>query len=225
MSDPQFWAALAGIVWIDLLLSGDNAVVIAMVCRQLPPRQRAIGMTLGAGAAVGLRVVFSFFVASLIAIPGISIAGGAFLLYVAAHLVMASDEEGSEHKPSTTLLGAISTIAIADAGMSLDNVMAIAALSHGNVILMAFGVLLSIPLVIGGSAIISTLLGRFPILKWAGAGLLGWVAGGIIASDPYVADLLKAGPHALHYALAGLGLVYVVTLGLAARRPAGPEAI
>lgn len=218
--DPHFWAALAGIIWIDLLLSGDNAVVIAMVCRQLPARQQRIGMVLGAGAAVGLRIVFAFIIAWLIAIPGLSLIGGLFLLWVAAGLVMSGGDGAHDAKPTKTLLGAVVTIAIADAGMSLDNVMAIAALSHGSVALMAFGVLLSIPIVIAGSALISGLIARFPILVWAGGGLLGWVAGGIIATDPYVTGLVGFDAHHLHYAAAIIGLILVLGAGfLAQSRP------
>lgn len=216
--DANFWAALAGVVWIDLLLSGDNAVVIAMMCSRLPPAQRRMGIVLGASAAVGLRIVFAFCVAWLMAVPGLSLVGGLFLLWVAAKLVIDHGAEDEETKASTTLLGAVATIAIADAGMSLDNVLAIAALSHGNFWLMAFGVLLSIPIVIAGSTLISGLLARFPVLIWAGAALLGWVAGGIIASDSYVKAYLKPvarmDDHALHYGLAAAGLALTVAVGL-----------
>lgn len=215
--DANFWAALAGIIWIDLLLSGDNAVVIAMVCSRLPPAQRRMGIILGASAAVGLRIIFAFCVAWLMAVPGLSLIGGLFLLWVAAKLVIDHGAEDEEAKASTTLLGAVTTIAIADAGMSLDNVLAIAALSHGNIYLMAFGVLLSIPIVIAGSALISGLLARFPILIWAGAALLGWVAGSIIASDSYVKAYVPMDEHALHYAFAAAGLAITVALGLLIR--------
>ncbi|WP_342148024.1 TerC family protein [Methylorubrum sp. SB2] len=219
--DANFWAALAGIVWIDLLLSGDNAVVIAMVCARLPPAQRRMGIVLGATAAVGLRIVFAFGVAWLMAVPGLSLVGGLFLLWVATKLVIDHGADDEETEPSSTLLGAVTTIAIADAGMSLDNVLAIAALAHGNFWLMALGVLLSIPVVIAGSTLISGLLTRFPVLVWAGAALLGWVAGGIIASDNYVKDYLK--PHvplnesAFHYGLAAAGLALTLAVGLFVR--------
>lgn len=216
--DPQFLAALAGIVWIDLLLSGDNAIIIAMVCRKLPESQRRIGMVLGASAAVGLRIIFAFLVAWLMAVPGLSLAGGLFLLIVAAKLIIDAQDEDTNRPPRATLLGAVVTIAIADAGMSLDNVMAIAALSQGSLTLMAFGVLLSIPIVIAGSTLVSTLVARYPFLVWAGAGLLGWVAGGIIAGDRYVVTTLQAEPGVLHYASAAVGLVLVLAFGLYARR-------
>lgn len=205
--DHLFWVALLGIVWIDLLLSGDNAVVIALVSRQLPEKQQKWGIIGGTAAAIGLRVVMSFFAAFLLGIPALSIVGGLFLLWVAAKLLMGEDEAEDGVKPAMTLGAAIGTIAVADASMSLDNVMAIAALSHGNMVLMATGVLLSIPLVIAGSAVISMVIGKFPILTWAGAGLLGWVAGGIIASDPWAAPYLE------HYSSSIFGAALVLVVG------------
>ncbi|WP_315768580.1 MULTISPECIES: TerC family protein [unclassified Bradyrhizobium] len=204
--DHLFWVALLGIVWIDLLLSGDNAVVIALVSRQLPPSQQKWGIIGGTAAAIGLRVGMSFFAGLLLNIPALSLIGGAYLLKVAADLLIGGDEAGAPDAAST-LKAAIITIALADASMSLDNVMAIAALSHGNMFLMALGVLLSIPLVIAGSAIISMVIGRFPILTWAGAALLGWVAGGIIAADPL------ASPYLNHYAASAVGLLIVLAVG------------
>jgi YjbE family integral membrane protein len=199
----MFWAALLGIVWIDLLLSGDNALVIAMVSRQLPANQQKWGIIGGTVAAIVLRVAMAFFAAALLGVPGLSLIGGVFLLYVAAKLIMGEDEDEGSLKPAVTLWAAIGTIAAADASMSLDNVMAIAALSHGSQLLMALGVLLSIPLVIAGAALISKVIGRFPVLVWAGGALLAWVAGGIIASDPWAA------PYVDHY-LAGVTAVSVV---------------
>ncbi|WP_316207523.1 TerC family protein [Bradyrhizobium sp. SZCCHNR3118] len=205
--DHLFWVALLGIVWIDLLLSGDNAVVIALVSRQLPPEQQKWGIIGGTAAAIGLRVVMSFFAGLLLNIPALSIVGGLYLLKVAADLLIGGDE--SAHPGAVaTLKAAIITIAMADASMSLDNVMAIAALSHGNTLLMALGVLLSIPLVIIGAAVISMVIGRFPILTWAGAALLGWVAGGIVASDPLASNYVN------HYAASAGGLVLVILIGL-----------
>lgn len=185
--DHLFWVALLGIVWIDLLLSGDNAVVIAMVARQLPKPQEKWGIIGGTAAAIGLRVVMAFFAALLLGEPGLSIVGGLFLLWVAAKLVMGEDDDGDGKAPQRpTLAAAIFTIAVADASMSTDNVMAIAALAHGQMLLMSLGVLLSIPLVIAGAAIISAIIDRFPILTLAGAALLGWVAVSTILKDPLV---------------------------------------
>lgn len=214
--DAHFWSALAGIIWIDLLLSGDNALVIAMVCNQLPERQRRVGMVLGAGAAVGLRIIFAVLIAELMGVKGLSVLGGLFLLYIAGKMLLDGGGHG-EQRPATTLLGAVVTISIADAGMSLDNVMAIAGLSHGSdgaAWLMAIGVLLSIPLVIGGATILSTLLTRFPWLIWLGAGLLGWVAGGIIAEDPLVRGSVSGDHHLWHAALASAGVLLILAIGL-----------
>jgi YjbE family integral membrane protein len=211
MFDHIFWVALLGIVWIDLLLSGDNAVVIALVSRQLPENQQKWGIIGGTAAAIGLRVVMSFFASFLLGVPALSIIGGLFLLWVAAKLVMGGDDEAGPAKKVISLGAAIWTIAVADASMSLDNVMAIAALSNGSTLLMALGVLLSIPLVIAGSAIISAVIGRFPILTWAGAALLGWVAGGIIAADPWAA------PYASHYLAAASGTALVLLIGFGVR--------
>lgn len=209
--DTMFWAALLGIVWIDLLLSGDNAVVIAMVSRQLPANQQKWGIIGGTVAAIGLRVAMAFFAAELLGVPGLSLIGGAFLLYVAAKLIMGDDDGEGSLKPAVTLWAAITTIAAADASMSLDNVMAIAALSHGSMALMAFGVLLSIPLVIAGAAVISKIIERFPVLVWAGGALLAWVAGGIIAADPWAA------PYIDHYLAAVTAVAVVIVVGLVSK--------
>lgn len=205
----NFLLALASIVWIDLLLSGDNAVVIALVSNRLPANQQKWGIIGGTAAAIGLRVVMSFFAALLLGVPFLSIVGGLFLLKVATGLLTGDEDGEGEAKVGTiTLTAAIGTIAAADASMSLDNVLAVAALAHGSVFLMAFGVLLSIPLVIAGAAIISKVIERVPALTWAGAGLLGWVAGGIVAADPFAA------PYVDHYVAAGFGLVWVLAAGL-----------
>jgi YjbE family integral membrane protein len=203
-----FLLALLGIVWIDLLLSGDNAVVIALVSNRLPPEQQKWGIIGGTVAAIVLRVVMSFFAVVLLGVPGLSILGGLFLLKVAIGLLVdeAKDEDG-DVVGHITLTAAVGTIAAADASMSLDNVLAVAALAHGNVALMATGVILSIPLVIAGAAVISKVIGRFQVMVWAGAGLLGWVAGGIVAADPWAA------PYVNHYASATAGLAIVLAFG------------
>lgn len=173
-----------------------------MVCRKLQPRQRTIGMLLGSSAAVILRIVFAFFIAKLAAITGVSIAGGLFLLFVATKLMIEPDGGTESPVASGSLWAAVATIAIADAGTSLDNVMAIAGLSHGDVWLMAFGVALSIPAIIAGSAIMARMIERFPCLKWAGAAHLGWTGGGIVASDHFVMRVVSADTAMLHYVAA-----------------------
>jgi YjbE family integral membrane protein len=201
----QFFIALLGIIWIDLLLSGDNAVVIALVSNRLPEHQQKWGIIGGTAAAVLLRVVMSFFAVLLLGVPGLSLLGGLFLLHVAYGLLKGEEEAKEDAVGRITLTAAIGTIAVADASMSLDNVLAVAALAHGSVELMVIGVLISIPLVIAGAAIISKVIARFPIMVWAGAGLLGWVAGGIIAHDPWAAPYLD---HLVSSAV-GAGLVLV----------------
>ncbi len=173
------------IIWIDILLSGDNAVIIALACRELPERQRKWGIVLGAGAAVALRILFMMIVVQLLALPYLKVFGGLLLLVIAVKLVV-DDSELEDVRAKTTLWGAITTIALADAAMSLDNVLAIAAAARDHSGLILFGVLLSIPLVVFGANVVLKVLDRWPILVWAGAALLGWVAGDMIATDPQV---------------------------------------
>lgn len=183
--DPAFWIAVGQIIWIDILLSGDNALVIALACRGLQERQRFWGMILGAGAAVLMRVIFTGIVATLMVLPYLKLIGGLALLVIAAKLLVPDDEdEGEGIKAAASLIGAIQIIVVADVVMSLDNVIAIAAAAKGNAALLIFGLAVSIPLIIAGAAIIMALLTRFPALVWAGAALLGWIAGNVIATDP-----------------------------------------
>ncbi len=187
----QFWLSVLQIVWIDLLLSGDNAVVIALACRSLPEKQRKIGIWLGAGAAIILRIIFALIVSYLMGLPFLKVLGGLLLFWIAIKLAV-GEEEGHENiESSDTLWKAVRTIAIADAVMSLDNVIAIAAASRGHPELFVFGLLLSIPLIIYGSQLVLTLLQRYPILIWAGAALLGWIAGEMIVSDAAVLQWAK----------------------------------
>lgn len=226
------------IVWIDLLLSGDNAIVIALACRNLPPERRKIGMLLGAGAAIGLRIIFALMITWLLGVPFLKIIGGVLLLWIGVKLATGDDEAHEEVEGSTQLWAAVRTIAIADAVMSLDNVLAISAASHGNVWLFIFGLLLSIPLIIFGSQLITAIIERFPIFIWLGAALLGWIAGEMIVTDPMVMDWLKANMPAwtlpnpkdvkelvpvksLYYGAAVIGAAIVIAGGnLMKRRPA-----
>ncbi len=213
-----FWLALGKIIWINILLSGDNAVVIAMACRGLPPRQRLWGMTLGAGVAVVLRIVFTGVVASLMTLPYLKIAGGLALFYIAAKLLVPDDADESETEAVAHLWRAVRVVAIADIVMSLDNVIAIAAAAGGNMALLVLGLAISIPLIVGGAAAIMTLLDRFPVLVWAGAALLGWVVGEVIATDPVTRGYLVhaygiAVAHTVEYASAAAGAVLVLIVG------------
>ena len=193
---PPFWIAAVEIIGVNIILSGDNAVVIAMACMTLPPKQRLWGMVLGAGVAVLLRVVFTLVVAEAMNYPFLKLVGGALLFWVAVKLVT-EDTRGKGVKGGETLWSAVRIIAIADIVMSLDNVIAIAAsaemaaarVDFMNVALIkttliVFGLATSVPLIVAGSAILMALLHRFRVLVWGGGALLGWVAGDIVATDP-----------------------------------------
>src|SRR6476660_7348962 len=186
-TQPQFWISVLQIIWINVLLSGDNAIVIALACRNLPKKQRFTGMVLGTGVALLLRLIFATIVSTLMLLPYVKIAGGLALLWIAVKL-LAPSEETDGHGSSDSLWRAVKLIAIADVVMSLDNVIAVAAVADGSLALLVFGLGVSIPLIVAGANILMALLNRFPLIIWAGAGLLGWIAGEVIASDPIIAD-------------------------------------
>jgi YjbE family integral membrane protein len=215
-----FLVSLLQVIWIDILLSGDNAVVIAMACRSLPVHQRKLGIMLGAGTAVGLRIIFAFLISELLGVPCLRIVGGLLLFWIALKLIQGEDEDAHGNiEASTSLWKAVRTIAIADAVMSLDNVIAIAAAAKGNFLLIVIGLLISIPLIIYGSTLVLKILIRFPILVTFGGGLLGWIAGEIVLSDPAIAHWVESWPHWTHTASAAIGAAFVVVLGkLLARR-------
>ena len=222
---PQFMFSVLQIIWIDILLSGDNAVVIALACRSLPPRQRRVGIVLGAGVAVGLRIIFALMITQLLAMPFLKLVGGLLLLWIAVKLIAGEEEEEKDIQPSETLWKAVRTIAIADAVMSLDNVVAIAAASHGNVWLFVFGLLFSIPLIVMGATLVMTLLARFPILIWAGAVLLGWVAGHMLATDPWLVEKYgQVTMKALETPTAIAAALFVLAAGFFMRRRNGAAA-
>jgi len=183
---------LLQIIWIDLLLSGDNAVVIALAVRSLPEKQRKVGILLGAGAAVGLRIIFAVVVTYLLAVPFLKVVGALLLFWIAIKLAKGEEEAHSDIEASDNLWKAVRTIAIADAVMSLDNVLAIAAAARGHFELFIFGLLLTIPLIVYGARLLSTVLERFPILIWLGAALLGWIAGEMLLGDLAVLQWLQA---------------------------------
>lgn len=235
--NPQFVASVLQIIWIDLLLSGDNAVVIALACRSLPPKQRRWGILLGAGAAVGLRIVFALIITVLLGLPFLKLIGGVLLFWIAIKLVVGEDDSHSNIAESDTLWRAVRTIAIADAVMSLDNVVAIAAASKGHPELFIFGLLLSIPLIVFGAQVVMTLIARFPLLVWAGAALLGWIAGEMIVGDSAVLNWWASAYPSLvqsvpvnenpvglvptawpHYLASATGAVFVIAYGLFKRK-------
>jgi YjbE family integral membrane protein len=183
MQRPSFWFAVGKIIWINVLLSGDNALVIAMACRGLHGRHRLWGMVIGAGVAVVLLIAFTGIVATLMSLPFLKLVGGVALLVIAAKLLVPEDEN-DEIAAGTTLWHAVRIVVIADIIMSLDNVIAVAAAANGQISLLALGLAISIPMIIAGAALIMLVLDRFPLLVWFGAMLLGWIAGDVIASDP-----------------------------------------
>jgi YjbE family integral membrane protein len=194
------------IIWINILLSGDNAIVIAMACRALPPKQRFWGIILGAGAAVGLRIFFTVILQYVLELPWLRLVGGLLLLWIAIKLLTQDEADEAHIEGSDNLWGAVRTIAIADIVMSLDNVLAIAAAARGNTGLIIFGLAVSIPLIVAGATLIMALLTRFPILVWAGAALLGWIAGELIVEDPISGPYFDA--IAATYAISHKVLVY-----------------
>jgi YjbE family integral membrane protein len=189
MQTPAFWLAVGKIIWINVLLSGDNALVIAMACRGLHGRHRLWGMIIGAGIAVVLLIAFTGIVATLMALPYLKLVGGIALLVIAAKLLVPEDES-DEIAAGTTLWHAIRIVVIADIIMSLDNVIAVAAAANGQLSLLILGLAISIPMIIAGAALIMMVLDRFPILIWLGATLLGWIAGDVIETDPAIQPLL-----------------------------------
>jgi YjbE family integral membrane protein len=189
MREPTFWFAVGKIIWINVLLSGDNALVIAMACRGLHGRNRLWGMIIGAGIAVVLLITFTGVIATLMSLPYLKLVGGLALIAIAAKLLVPEDE-GDEITAGTTLWHAVRIVVIADIIMSLDNVIAVAAAANGELSLLVLGLAISIPMIIAGAAIIMLVLDRLPVLVWLGALLLGWIAGDVIASDLAVAPLL-----------------------------------
>jgi YjbE family integral membrane protein len=186
-----FWAAVLKIIWINILLSGDNAIVIALACRRLPHPQRRWGMIIGAGVASVLLIVFTGVVTTLMTLPYLKLVGGCVLLWIAFRLLV-SDADQHQVEAVEDLWRAVRIVVVADVIMSLDNVIAVAAAAGGSYPLLGLGLAVSIPIVIGGAALIMALLERFPMLVWAGAALLGWIAGGLIVDDPALRRFLPA---------------------------------
>ncbi len=213
LQSAEFWIGLIKIIWINIILSGDNAVVIALAARTLPAHQQMKAVVLGSGAAVVLRVLLTVVAAKLLALSYLQIVGGLLLLWIGMQLLGDEDEnEAGEVKHHGSLLSAIRTILIADLIMSLDNVIAVAAASQGSMLLLILGLAISIPLVIFGSTLMIKLMERFPIIVVIGAGLIGWVGGEAIIGDNVLRDVVAASPW-LHYAAATLGAAFVVAVG------------
>lgn len=226
---PQFWLAGIEIIVINILLSGDNAVVIALACRNLPPHQRRWGVVWGAGGAILLRIVLTFFAISLLDLPWLKIVGGLLLLWIGVKLIADDGGEGHQVTASNQLFSAVRTIVVADLVMSLDNVIGVAAAAKGSLVLLVFGLVVSIPLVIVGSQLIMKAIERFPLLVMAGGGLLGYVAGEMAVTDNAVSGWIEAHAHWLHWALPVgcillvIGVARIVQMRAAARA-GGPPA-
>lgn len=204
LTSAVFWIAVGQIILIDIVLSGDNAVVIALACRNLSPEQRKAGIFWGVAGAVSLRVVLTVFAALVMNLPWLKLIGGLLLIWIAIKLMLPEDEEGHDIASSSNLWGAVKTIVIADFVMSLDNVIAVAGAAHGSLALLLFGLAVSIPLIVWSSQIILHWMERLPVIVVLGAGLLGYVAGQMMLSDPGVMNLYPALPE---WSAKGAGVV------------------
>ena len=224
----NFWLAVGQIILIDILLGGDNAVVIALACRQLPAKQRIRGVVLGTLGAIILRVILIAFALSLLAVPYLKLVGAVLLFWIGVKLLLPQDEGHSDLQASDRLWTAVKTIIVADLVMSIDNVIAIAGAatnageSH-QMPLVIFGLIVSIPIIVGGSQMILKLIDRFPQIATAGGMLLGWIAGSMAVSDPVVVSWVPQAGH-WHYAFALVGAIGVATLGTTLSRRVGSSA-
>ena len=212
------WAAVGQIIMIDILLGGDNAVVIAMACRNLPASQRSKGILWGTVGAIALRVVLITFAVMLLDLPMLKVVGGALLIWIGAKLLLPDDGEHENVEGSSKLLGAIKTIIVADFVMSFDNVIAIAGAAQQaheahQTMLIIFGLLVSVPFIVFGSQVILKLIDRFPVIIYFGAGLLGWIAGGMVVSDAFVSSRWPELAFTLHYPAAVIGALLVILIG------------
>jgi YjbE family integral membrane protein len=220
--NPQFWIAVLQIIAIDIVLGGDNAVVIALACRRLPEKQRKLGIFWGAAGAIALRVVLIFFALSLLAIPYLKIVGAILLVWIGIKLLQPEPEGTHEINASTTLIGAIKTIIVADAVMSLDNVIAIAGAAKDDISLVIFGLVISVPIIVWGSQLVLKVMDRFPITIFIGAGLLGWIAGDMVVTDVVTKEWVSIQAKYLHWIAPTAAALFVITVGkmMAARQQA-----
>ena len=212
LNSADFWIGLVKIVWINIILSGDNAVVIALAARSLPPAQQKKAIMFGSGAAVVLRIVLTIVAAKLLELSFLQVIGGVLLLWIGYKLLTGDEDEEGEAKGHGSMVAAIRTILIADLVMSLDNVIAVAATAQGNMVLLVLGLAISIPLVIFGSTLMIKLMERFPVIITLGAALIGWVGGETIVNDNLLHGYTLAHPW-LHYAAAAAGALLVVAVG------------
>ncbi|KDB51404.1 integral membrane protein TerC [Sphaerotilus natans subsp. natans DSM 6575] len=232
---PEFWLAVGQIIMIDILLGGDNAVVIALACRKLPEAQRRAGILWGTAGAIGLRVVLIFFALTLLALPYLKLVGAALLLWIGIKLLMPEDEGDHDIQASDKLWAAVKTVIVADFVMSLDNVIAIAGAAEGasdghQMPLVIFGLLVSIPIIVWGSQLVIKLMDRFPVVIVVGGMLLGWIAGTMAVTDPAIVGYIAApaaegakpeASAAIRYGAGIAGALLVLAVGkmMAARKP------
>jgi YjbE family integral membrane protein len=224
LATQEFWVGLLKIIGVNIILSGDNAVVIALAARSLPPKQQKQAVFWGAGAAIVLRVVLTLFAVALLALPWLKLVGSVLLFWIGIKLLIPEDDE-ADIKAHEHLMSAIKTILIADLVMSLDNVIAVAAAAGGNVVLLVLGLAISIPLVIFGATMLIKLMERYPVIITIGAGLIGWVAGEMLVGDralegwltglgaAYVDGKPHFGALNLEYAAGVVGVALVIALG------------
>ena len=241
LTSPEFWIAVGQIIMIDILLGGDNAVVIALACRKLPPKQRTKGIVWGTAGAIGLRVALIFFALQLLAIPYLKIVGGALLVWIGVKLLLPEDEEAHGNiQASDKLWAAVKTVIVADLVMSVDNVIAIAGAAESaggdsKMPLVIFGLLVSIPIIVWGSQLVIKLMDRFPIIITVGGMLLGWIAGTMAVTDPAVIDHLPTVPadkpglppevnDVVRYGAGVVGALFVLALGTLLKRRQAPAA-
>jgi len=214
ITSPAFWAALGSIILANVLLSGDNAVVIAMAARALPANQQKKAIFYGSAAAIVMRIVLTLLAVKLLAMPYLKLVGGVALVYIGTTLLLENDDEDDAHGTGhTSLMTAIRTILVADLVMSLDNVLAVAAAAHNNTLLLILGLGISIPLIIFGSTMLLKVMDRFPIIITLGAALLGYLAGEMALTDPGVVSLIGPQPEIVPEIAGAIGAVFVVALG------------
>jgi YjbE family integral membrane protein len=216
---PEFWTGLITIIWVNIILSGDNAVVIALAARSLPERQQKQAVLWGAGAAVVMRIILTIVAVELLKFPYLKLIGAVLLLWIAVKLLVPEEHGGEDVESSSNLFAAIKTILIADLVMSLDNVIAVAAAAKGSTLLLILGLAISIPLVIFGATMLMRLMERWPIIITVGAAILGWVSGEMAVTDPVIVEWVDTNAHYLHWVapIAGAVLVVVVGKWIAAR--------
>ena len=218
-TSPQFWIAVGQIIMIDILLGGDNAVVIALACRRLDPAKRKLGILWGTAGAIGLRVILIFFALTLLAIPYLKIVGALLLLWIGVKLLVPEEQDAhGTIEGSDKLWAAVRTVIVADLVMSIDNVIAIAGAAQGageghQMPLVVFGLLVSVPIIVWGSQLVIKLMDRFPIVITLGGMLLGWIAGGMVITDPAIVSYVAPYESWLHYAAPAVGALIVLAAG------------